>query len=205
MKSDLLPGLACCLSVAAAFVVGSVIATDCTELPNDEAVEIVASVMPPNPDPSGIAVSSDGRVFLGFPRHADNHQEFALAELKDDKLVPFPNRNYVYPSAMPYADWLVSPHGMVMDANDVLWIVDDGKRAGIQEIPAGAAKVVGIDIKTGQIVASVAIEKDAMSNETHLNDLRVDLTHGAKGTAYIANSGFGKRYSVQPISIIEDL
>jgi hypothetical protein len=58
MKSDLLPGLACCLGVAAAFVVGSVIAADCTELPNDEAVEIVASVVPPNPDPSGIAVSS---------------------------------------------------------------------------------------------------------------------------------------------------
>jgi hypothetical protein len=27
-----------------------------------------------------------------------------------------------------------------MDAHDVLWIVDDGKRAGIQEIPQGAAK-----------------------------------------------------------------
>ena len=57
MKSDHLPGLACCLGVAAAFAVGSAIAADRTEVPNDEAVEIVASVMPPNPDPSGIAVS----------------------------------------------------------------------------------------------------------------------------------------------------
>jgi hypothetical protein len=38
-------------------------------------VEIVAAIMPPNPDPSGIAVSREGRVFLGFPRHADNHKE----------------------------------------------------------------------------------------------------------------------------------
>jgi len=112
-----------------------------------------------------------------------------------------PNRSYVYPSGRPYADWLVSPHGMVMDANDVLWIVDDGKRARIQEIPPGAAKVVGIDIKTGKIVASVPIEKDAMSNQSHLNDLRVDMTHGTKGTTYIANSGFGKRYSLVVVDI----
>jgi len=94
--------------------------------------------MPPNSDPWP-SPATDAFSF-GFPRHADNHKEFGLAELRGGKLIPFPNRNFVYPSAMPYADWLVSPHGVAMDAHDVLWIVDDGKRAGIQEIPQGAAK-----------------------------------------------------------------
>ena len=164
-------------------------------------MEIVASILPPNPDPSGIAISSDRRIFLGFPRHADNHTEFALAELKDGQLAPFPNREYVYPSSKPYSDWLVSPHGMFMDARDVLWIIDDGKRADIKEIPPGAAKVVGIDTKTSNLVASVPISKEAAGDDSHLNDLRVDNTHGRSGTAYIANSGFGKRYSLVVVDI----
>ncbi|HEY5892182.1 MAG TPA: L-dopachrome tautomerase-related protein [Chthoniobacterales bacterium] len=164
-------------------------------------VEIVTSIAPPNPDPSGIAVSKEGRVFLGFPRHADNHQQFSLAELKDGALIPFPSRDYVYPSKKPFNEWSVSPHGMTMDGNDVLWVLDDGKRAGIKEIPEGAAKVVGINISTGKIIASIVIGREAMGDDSHLNDLRVDLTHGEKGTVYIANSGFGARYSLVVVDI----
>lgn len=138
---------------------------------------------------------------MGFPRHADNHKSFALAEYENGKLIPFPSKDYVYPSTKPYKDWLVSPHGIFMDKNDVLWVLDDGKRAGIKEIPDGAAKVVGIDINTKKVIASVPITRNAMGDDSHLNDLRVDLTHGAKGTAYIANSGFGERYSLVVVDI----
>ncbi|WP_051292663.1 L-dopachrome tautomerase-related protein [Olivibacter sitiensis] len=163
--------------------------------------EVIARIAPPDPDMSGIAVSSDNRVFLGFPRHADNHTAFALAELVDGKPIPFPNKDYVYPSTKPYADWLVSPHGMYMDTRDVLWVLDDGKRSGIKEIPEGAAKVVAIDIKTGKIVHSLVIGKPILSDDAHYNDLRVDLTHGEQGTVYIANSGFGEYFSLVVIDV----
>jgi len=153
--------------------------------------EVVTKIYPPNPDPSGIAVSSENRVFLGFPRHADNHKEFALAELVNDQLIPFPSKEYVYPGTKPYKDWLVSPHGMYIDKNDVLWVLDDGKRSGIKEIPEGAAKVVAIDINTKKILHSVIIPKPVLADDAHYNDLRVDLSHGKSGTVYIANSGFG--------------
>lgn len=158
--------------------------------------EVIARISPPNPDMSGIAVSSDNRVFLGFPRHADNHKEFALAELIDGQPVPFPSKEYTYPSERPYTQWLVSPHGMYMDKNDVLWVLDDGKRAGQKEIPEGAAKVVAIDINSKKIMQTLVIPKSVLSNDSHYNDLRVDLVHGKKGTIYIANSGFGERYSL---------
>lgn len=163
--------------------------------------EIIARINPPAPDMSGIAVSSDNRVFLGFPRHADNHKEYALAELVNGKPVAYPNKDYVYPSSKPYSDWLVSPHGMYMDKNDVLWVLDDGKRAGSKEIPEGAAKVVAIDIKTGKILHSLIIKKPVLSDDAHYNDLRVEFTHGKKGTVYIANSGFGERYSLVVLDV----
>lgn len=97
--------------------------------------EIVAKISPPNPDMSGIAVSSDNRIFLGFPRHADNHTEFALTELVDGKPVAWPNKEYVYPSTKPYNEWLVSPHGIYMDKNDVLWVLDDAKERDRRMFP----------------------------------------------------------------------
>jgi sugar lactone lactonase YvrE len=163
--------------------------------------EVIARISPPAPDMSGIAVSSGNRVFLGFPRHADNHSSYALAELVDGVPVPFPDKGYVYPSDKPYTDWLVSPHGMYMDKNDVLWVLDDGKRAGQKEIPVGAAKVVAIDITSKKILHNLVINKPVLSNDAHYNDLRVDLTHGTKGTVYIANSGFGQRYSLVVIDV----
>jgi len=163
--------------------------------------EVIACISPPDPDMSGIAVSSDNRVFLGFPRHADNHVAYALAELVNGKPVPFPNKEYVYPSAKPFSEWLVSPHGIYIDKNDVLWVLDDGKRAKVKEIPEGAAKVVAIDIKSKKILHTLVIGSPVLSSDAHYNDLRVDLTHGAKGTVYIANSGFGERYSLVVIDV----
>ncbi|CAM4370582.1 Major royal jelly protein [Pedobacter westerhofensis] len=164
-------------------------------------VEVIASIAAPAPDMSGIAVTSSNRIFLSFPRHADNHQSFALAELINGKPVAFPSAAYVYPSKKPYHDWLVSPHGLYIDKDDVLWILDDGKRAGIKEIPEGAAKVVAIDCRSKKILHTLEIPKPVLSDNSHYNDLRVDLTHGEKGTVYISNSGFGEHYSIIVIDI----
>lgn len=163
--------------------------------------DIVTKISAPNPDPSGIAVSSEDRIFLGFPRHADDHKEFALAELVNGNLIPFPNKEYVYPSDKAFKDRLVSPHGIYIDKNDVLWVLDDGKRSGIKEIPEGAAKVVGIDINSKKILHTVIIPKPILSDDSHYNDLRIDLSHGKKGTIYIANSGFGERFSLVVLEI----
>lgn len=170
-----------------------------TTFAQNNPAEIMAQIT--SPDPSGIAISSDNRVFLGFPRHADNHQEFALAELINGKLVPYPNKNYVYPSTKALDQWLVSPHGLYMDKNDVLWILDDGKRAGIDAIEKGAAKVVAIDTKKNTILRTVLIPDNVLRKTAHYNDLRVDLSHGKKGTIYIANSGFGKDFSLVVLDV----
>lgn len=165
-----------------------------------QQLDTVARIMPPEPDMSGIAVTEDGRVFLGFPRHADNHRGCALAELKNGKLVPFPDKEMTYPSSRPYEEWLVSPHGMTTDDRGNIWLVDDGKRAGIEGIPEGAAKVVGFT-PDGKILASVPIKAPVLRQDMHLNDLRIDLKHGEQGTVYITNSSFGTTPSLLVVDI----
>lgn len=169
---------------------------------SNKKLEIIAALNEPLPDMSGIAVSRDNRIFVSFPRHADNHSEFALAELVNGEFIPFPNAEFVYPPKVSKSDdfstWLVSPHGIAFDSADNLWIIDDGKRSGINEIPNGAAKLVGIDIKTKNIIANIAIP---VRNDVHLNDLRVDLSVGKKGVAFITNSSFGLTPSLFVVDI----
>ena len=142
------------------------------------------------PDPSGIAVTSDGRIFVGFPRHADDHDGPTLGELRDGKIIPYPNSEMSMPSSLPMADRLISVHGMTTDTKDRLWMIDDGKRAG-HPIPVGAAKIVGIDPKTNKVFAKIILRPPVLLPDSHMNDLRVDLTHGAEGTAYVTDSSFG--------------
>lgn len=162
-------------------------------------MEIVARF--DGPGPSGIAVTPGGRIFVGFPRHADNHRGMTLGELVDGKLVPFPNAAMSLPSEAPYAQRLVSVHGMTTDARGNLWVIDDGKRAGIDGIPDGAAKVVGFDPANGHVIASVVLKAPVLLQDSHMNDLRVDLGHGARGTAYISDSSFG----TSPALVVVDL
>lgn len=172
-----------------------------TKIEKKAKVEIVASIEPPIPDMSGIAVTKDHRIFLSFPRHADNHKMFSLAEYKNGKCIPFPDKRTTYPSNLPYDQWLVSPHGMTLDERGNLWIIDDGKRAGIKGIPEGAAKVVGINPDTKKIIARIVIKAPVLHQDSHFNDLRVDLNHGEKGTVYITNSSFGHTPSLVVVDI----
>ncbi|MDE1168904.1 MAG: L-dopachrome tautomerase-related protein [Pseudomonas sp.] len=151
------------------------------------------------PGPSGIVVTKEGRTFVGFPRHAIDHKGMTLGELVNGKLVPYPDAATSLPGRDD-AHRLVSVHGMTQDSKGRLWLIDDGKRAGIDGIPAGAAKVVGIDPKTNRIFASVLLDA-GLKQDSHMNDLRIDLTHGDKGTAYVADSSFGDSPAIVVVDI----
>ncbi|WP_415529885.1 L-dopachrome tautomerase-related protein [Gluconacetobacter sp.] len=162
------------------------------------SLEVVAEFY--GPGPSGIAVTPDNRIFVGFPRHAENHRKATLAELKGDVLVPYPDKALSLPSSASPDHRLVSIHGMTTDSKGRLWAIDDGKIVG-QPIAPGAAKVIGIDPATDKLIASIVLKAPAMRPDSHMNDLRVDLTHGALGTAYVADSSFG----TSPALVVVDI
>jgi sugar lactone lactonase YvrE len=171
--------------------------TDRSLVPIGSIQEVAAFT---GPGPSGIAVTPQGRTFVGFPRHADDHSGMTLGELVNGKLVPYPSADISLPSGLSDAKRLVSVHGMTLDERGRLWLIDDGKRAGKEGIPAGAAKVVGIDLASNTIVTSIEL-KAALRQDSHMNDLRIDLTHGSQGTAYVADSSFGE----DPALVVVDL
>ena len=169
-----------------------------SQCPPPSPVEVVASIS--SPDFSGVVVTADQRIFLGFPRHADDHAGPTLAEYRAGKLVPYPDASISLPGELNPAKRLVSVHGMTLDSAGTLWLIDDGKEAG-KPIQPGAVKVVGIDLKQNRVIASVPLPSGVYLPDSHMNDLRVDLTHGVKGTAFITDSSFGD----SPALVVVDL
>ncbi|UMM08905.1 major royal jelly family protein [Gluconobacter frateurii] len=160
--------------------------------------DIVASF--DGPGPSGIVVLPDGRTFVGFPRHAVNHKGATLGELVKGRVVPYPSKEESLPSSRPDADCLVSIHGMTLDRNGRIWAIDDGKRAG-HPIAPGAAKIVCIDPKTNTVVHRIILKAPVLLPNSHMNDLRVSLSHGSAGTVFVTDSSFG----TEPALVVVDV
>lgn len=160
--------------------------------------DIVAEFV--GPGPSGVAVLPDGRMFVSFPRHADNHAGATLGEIRDGTVVPYPSAALSLPSERAPEDRLMSVHGIAHDSAGRLWVIDDGKLAG-HDIPQGAAKILCIDPASNSVVHKILLEAPVMLANSHMNDLRVALSVGVKGTVFVTDSSFG----TEPALIVADI
>lgn len=164
--------------------------------------EVVADFY--GPGPSGVVVSENGRIFIGFPRHAINHKGATLGELVNGRVVPWPSAELSMPSGLAPAERFMSIHGMTLDTQGRLWAIDDGKLAG-QPLAPGAAKIVCLDVPSGRVVHSIVLKSPALLPDSHMNDLRVDLTHGSKGTVYVSDSSFGHSPALVVVDVATSL
>lgn len=139
---------------------------------------------------AGIVVSDDDRVFLALPRGGENHSFPSVVEMVGQNIVAFPNEEINANTDSDYSNHFVSVLGITIYKN-ILWILDQGKRAGITVIPDGATKIVAVDINTRKVLKNIPIHKPFYRETIQLNDLRFDPTHGKEGIIYISNNGFG--------------
>ncbi|MDN5626514.1 Major royal jelly protein [Epilithonimonas bovis DSM 19482] len=140
---------------------------------------------------AGIAVSDDHRVFIALPRGGENHQLPSVVEMVGQKMIAFPNEEINKNTNSDYNSHLVSILGITIYKN-TLWILDQGKRAGVDGIPDDSTKVVAVDINSKKVIKNIPIPKPFFRETIQLNDLRFDPTHGKEGTIYISNNGFAK-------------
>ncbi|WP_368073492.1 L-dopachrome tautomerase-related protein [Acetobacter tropicalis] len=140
---------------------------------------------------SGIARLPDGRIVLSFPTSAQRHKGPVLATWTPGQLAPFP-------SAKAQGK-LISPLGMTVDGNGQLWLLDEGVRAGSKAKAKPA--LLHIDPTTNTIVRRYALAAPAVRADSHVNDVRIDLTHGSAGTAFISDTS----QTTHPAMIVVDL
>ncbi|HET7753716.1 MAG TPA: L-dopachrome tautomerase-related protein [Anaeromyxobacteraceae bacterium] len=136
------------------------------------------------PIPTGVTVSRTGRVFICHPRWEDP-VAFTVGELRDGVEVPFPSAELNDPS---HPDHLFSVQSVVVDPSDRLWALDTGSLNMAPIKGREWAKLVGIDLATGQVVKTIRFPSDVVHRKTYLNDVRFDLRRGAEGMAFITDS-----------------
>jgi sugar lactone lactonase YvrE len=138
------------------------------------------------PMPTGVSVSSTGRIFVNFPKWGDEVPA-TVGELRDGRVVPFPDERWNSPSSNADEEALVSVQSIVVDPADRLWILDTGSPM-FQPVQHGGPKLVGVDLATDEVFQVITFPDDVVLPTTYLNDVRFDLRRGRGGAAYITDS-----------------
>ncbi|KQO72126.1 hypothetical protein ASF22_13945 [Methylobacterium sp. Leaf87] len=138
---------------------------------------------------TGVTVSKDGRIFVNFPRWTED-TEVSVAEVKDGKVVPFPDaawnswRNAKKDEVSAKDHW-VCVQSVVASPDGNLWVLDPAAPAMGALVPGGA-KLVEIDLRTNQPARTIAFDETVAPQGSYLNDVRFSPDGG---TAYLTDSG----------------
>jgi sugar lactone lactonase YvrE len=176
-------------SCLVAVVVMSGCAQPGTEIAEPAAVEAALEIYAESERQwTGVAVTSDGRVFTNFPRWSPEVPVSVAEVLADGTLRAFPDD--VWNSWTPDADpssTFVCVQSVVADGEGSLWVLDPAN-PGFQGVVPGGAKLVEIDVATGGVVQVVQFDGQIAPPGSYLNDVRIDQENRA---AYITDSGAG--------------
>jgi sugar lactone lactonase YvrE len=138
---------------------------------------------------TGLSVSKMGRLFVNYPRWSDRYENAVVEVNADGSTTPFPDETWNRWDLKPdtVAEHFVCVQSVVVDANDVLWVLDAGAPLLGPAIPH-AAKLVAIDLTTNRVQRTIAFAPDVALPDSYMNDIRIDLRTGA---AYLTDSGHG--------------
>ncbi|MCX2559808.1 gluconolactonase [Acetobacter farinalis] len=184
-RAGMLVGLLC------ATVSGTALAEDTTVHHWSSSGNVTVVDRFPDVQPSGIARLPDGRIVLSLPTSAQNHKGPVLVTWTPGHLAAFPS--------VAAQGKIISPLGMTVDGNGQLWLLDEGVKAG--STAKAKPALLHIDPKSGTIVRRYALEAPAVLPDSHVNDVRIDLTHGSAGTAFISDTS----QTTHPALLVVDL
>ncbi len=138
------------------------------------------------PMPTGVTVSHSGRIFVCFPKWGDR-VEFTVAEVKDGRPVAYPDEAINRAESGQDADRLISVQSVVVDPGDRLWIVDTGSILFGPTSPGGP-KLVGVDLATNRVFATIVLPPEVALPTSYINDVRFDLRRGEAGYGFLTDS-----------------
>jgi sugar lactone lactonase YvrE len=138
--------------------------------------------------PTGIAVSTSGRIFINYPRWGDDVL-FTVAEIVDGEPLAYPSAAWNQQgSAFTQENRIVSAQSVVIDpSGNYLWIVDTGSLRPTP-ISYGGPKLIQVSLETNKVVRKILIEQEALNPKTYLNDVRFLFDSKATSYAFISDS-----------------
>lgn len=139
---------------------------------------------------TGVAVTSDGRLFVNFPRWTDDAPISVAEVLSDGSLRPYPDETWnswrnARANELPVSNHFVCVQSIVPDMHGNLWVLDPGA-PGNEKILPDAPKLVRIDLSTNDVAQVIHFPETVALQGTYLNDIRFSPDGR---TGYITDSG----------------
>ncbi|KFC19223.1 L-dopachrome tautomerase-related protein [Chryseobacterium sp. FH1] len=134
---------------------------------------------------NGVTTSSDGRVFVNFPRiEGDNGMRIGEV-LKNGKVIPYPDEKWNdWKVGVDVNEKFVRTNSLRIGPDGLLWIVDTGTpEMGQNPLAGNASKLVSINLKTNKIVQIIPLDKVSKTS-TFIDDLRI-----SGNTIYLTDAG----------------
>ncbi|KAI0475215.1 major royal jelly protein-domain-containing protein, partial [Xylariaceae sp. FL0804] len=152
--------------------------------------------------PTGIAVSSTGRMFSNYPGGLDpanvyngSNDVYTVGELTSmttEKAYPSLEFNHppggainystTPPTSANYQNYLIGVQSVVIDPQDRLWILDTGRvltpDGVLLTASYGGPKLVGVDLATNKVFQTIVFPASVAPGDSYLNDVRFDLGGG---------------------------
>lgn len=166
--------------------------------------------------PTGVAVSSTGRIFANYPGGLDsndtnngNNNKYTVAELTTNTTeTPYPSMEYNNPpggainyttsppTGANYPDYFIGVQSVVIDSADRLWVLDTGRveepNGTLVNAVYGGPKLVGINLSNNTVFQTILFPETVAYPDSYLNDVRLDLrkniSSSGQGFAYITDS-----------------
>ncbi|PKA73093.1 sugar lactone lactonase YvrE [Pseudomonas baetica] len=136
--------------------------------------------------PTGVTVSETGRIFVNYPRWGDD-VPFAVGEIRDGKVVAYPNAAINRENPNDPSDGLISVQSVVADGQGRVWLLDTAAPGFADPKPRGA-KLVAVDLASNTVVKRLVFPENVMLPSTYVNDMRFDFRTGEQGTVYLTDS-----------------
>jgi len=147
--------------------------------------------------PTGVAVSSTGRIFVNFPRWDPEHY-CSVGEITSDMtLRKYPDDEWnSWQKGKDAKDRFVCVQSVYVDKNDYLWALDAGA-PNFEKVVKDGPKLVKIATGNNKVSTVVYFDQQIAPDGSYLNDVRIDP---AGEYAYITDSGLGAIIVVNLVS-----
>jgi sugar lactone lactonase YvrE len=136
--------------------------------------------------PTGVTVTENGRIFVNYPKWGDD-VPFTVGEVRDGKVVAYPNLAFNKEDAKNPAKGLISVQSVVADGEGRVWLLDTAA-PGFAAPKRGGAKLVAVDLASNKIVKTLVFPSNVILPTTYVNDMRFDFRVGKEGTVYVTDS-----------------
>ncbi|NHA04242.1 hypothetical protein G7092_10570 [Mucilaginibacter sp. HC2] len=133
---------------------------------------------------NGVTTTSDGRIFVCFPR-LEGEKGMSIGEvIKNGSIIPYPSKNWnSWVKGEVTTHKFIRTNSLRIGPDGDLWVMDTGApKLGEQALPGGA-KIVVISVKNNQVIRTIPLD-GVMKPNSFMDDLRVYGSH-----IYITDAG----------------